>query len=114
MGVATLLSRILGLAREQVFAYLFGASDAADAFNIAFRIPNLLRDLFAEGAMSSAFVPNFTFALSRSKKEAFRLFAAVATVLFVFLSILTIIGMIFSPQIVNLYASSYQAVPGKI
>ncbi|HRK03351.1 MAG TPA: lipid II flippase MurJ, partial [Oligoflexia bacterium] len=57
MGLATLCSRVFGLVREQVFAFYFGATDAADAFNIAFRIPNLLRDLFAEGAMSAAFVP---------------------------------------------------------
>src|SRR5256885_2194507 len=60
VGAATLLSRVLGLAREQVMAILFGAGFATDAFNVAFRIPNLLRDLFAEGAMSSAFVPVFT------------------------------------------------------
>src|SRR4029079_6412752 len=60
MGAATFLSRILGLVRTQVFAHLFGAGNATDAFNIAFRIPNLLRDLFAEGAMSAALVPTFT------------------------------------------------------
>ena len=53
-------SRVLGLVRDQVLASLFGAGNAMDAFNIAFRIPNLLRDLFAEGAMSAAFVPTFT------------------------------------------------------
>ena len=57
---ATFLSRMLGLVREQVFAAQFGAGFAVDAFQVAFRIPNLLRDLFAEGAMSSAFVPTFT------------------------------------------------------
>ena len=55
-GAATLTSRILGLVREQVLAALFGAGDTMDAFNVAFRIPNLVRDLFAEGAMSAAFV----------------------------------------------------------
>ena len=50
-------SRILGVVREQVLAAFFGAGDAMDAYNVAFRIPNLLRDLFAEGAMSAAFVP---------------------------------------------------------
>ena len=58
IGAATLTSRILGLVREQVMAYLFGAGNAVDAFNVAFRIPNLVRDLFAEGAMSAAFVPD--------------------------------------------------------
>ena len=59
MGVATFFSRIAGLVREQTFAYLFGAGKWTDAFNVAFKIPNLLRDLFAEGAMSAAFVPTF-------------------------------------------------------
>ena len=53
-------SRILGVVREQVLASFFGAGAAMDAYNVAFRIPNLLRDLFAEGAMSAAFVPTFT------------------------------------------------------
>ena len=59
-GAATLASRILGLARDQVLAALFGAGNDMDAFIVAFRIPNLVRDLFAEGAMSAAFVPTFT------------------------------------------------------
>lgn len=68
MSIAVFLSRILGLVREQVFAALFGASHATDAFQIAFRIPNLLRDLFAEGAMSAALVP--TFIQVQKKKES--------------------------------------------
>ena len=60
IGVATMTSRVLGLVRDQVLAYFFGAGDAMDAFRVAFRLPNLLRDLFAEGAMSAAFVPTFT------------------------------------------------------
>ena len=68
-GVATLTSRILGVVREQVVAAFFGAGAAMDAYNVAFRIPNLLRDLFAEGAMSAAFVPTFTRTLSTSGKE---------------------------------------------
>src|SRR5207237_8362365 len=74
VGAATLLSRVLGLAREQVMATLFGAGFATDAFNVAFRIPNLLRDLFAEGAMSSAFVPTFTeYRERRGEAEAWKL-----------------------------------------
>src|SRR5512136_2525061 len=60
IGLATTASRLLGLVRDQILAYFFGAGNAMDAFNVAFRIPNLLRDLFAEGAMSAAFVPTFT------------------------------------------------------
>ena len=57
-GAATMTSRVLGLVRDQVLAYYFGAGDAMDAYHVAFRIPNLFRDLFAEGAMSAAFVPD--------------------------------------------------------
>src|SRR5262247_2374248 len=60
VSAATFLSRVLGLLRDQVFAAWFGAGTAADAFNMAFRVPNLVRDLFAEGAMSASFVPTFT------------------------------------------------------
>ncbi|MCK4386207.1 MAG: murein biosynthesis integral membrane protein MurJ, partial [candidate division Zixibacteria bacterium] len=66
---ATFLSRVLGLVREQVFAFLFGAGYATDAFIAAFRIPNLLRDLFAEGALSSAFIPVFTDHKTNQGKE---------------------------------------------
>src|SRR6266513_2209793 len=73
-ATATLTSRILGLAREQVLAALFGAGNEMDAFIIAFRIPNLVRDLFAEGAMSAAFVPTFTRHLTlRGREAAWRL-----------------------------------------
>lgn len=113
MGLATLFSRILGLAREQVFAFYFGASHAADAFNIAFRIPNLLRDLFAEGAMSAAFVPNFTKELVVSKRSAFELLGAVLLVLLTGLTLVSALGILLSPQLVGLYASSFKAIPGK-
>ena len=77
-------SRILGVVREQVLAYLFGASNAMDAFNVAYRVPNLLRDLFAEGAMSAAFVPNFARELAtKGKPSAFRLGVHVVTALLV-------------------------------
>src|SRR6476646_9841665 len=60
VGAATMLSRVLGLLRDQLMAGIFGAGFASDACNIAFRIPTMLRDLFAEGAMSAAFIPTFT------------------------------------------------------
>ena len=66
VSIGTLSSRILGLIREQVFAYLFGAGMAADAFIAAFRIPNLLRDMFAEGALSAAFIPTFSEKLEKN------------------------------------------------
>ena len=69
-GLATITSRILGLVRDQVLAYYFGAGDANDAFRVACRIPNLVRDLFAEGAMSAAFVPTFTRQLTLRRPRA--------------------------------------------
>ena len=79
ISVATLVSRLLGLVREQLIAYLFSRT-ATDAFYVAFRIPNLLRDLFAEGAMSSAFVPTFTeYIKNRTAKEAWQLASNVLT-----------------------------------
>jgi len=60
IGVATFSSRILGFIRDMVLARLFGATPAADAFYVAFRVPSLLRELFAEGSMSAAFIPVFT------------------------------------------------------
>ncbi len=114
MGIATFLSRILGLLREQLFAYLFGASHATDAFQVAFRIPNLLRDLFAEGAMSAALVPVFTQVREKEgQRRAWRVAGLVFRVLLVVVSILAGIGIVISPQLVNLYASAFRSVEGK-
>src|SRR6058998_1369689 len=70
IGLATLLSRILGFARDMVLARLFGAGLAADAFFVAYRIPNLLRELFAEGSMSAAFIPVFSEYLAQRTKRS--------------------------------------------
>src|SRR5215475_12870175 len=70
VGVATLASRVLGLVRDTVLAAVFGAGNEMDAFVVAFRIPNLVRELFAEGAMSAAFVPTFTKYLTLKGKPA--------------------------------------------
>src|SRR5689334_14168022 len=114
-GVATLTSRILGLVRDQVLAAFFGASDEMDAFIVAFRIPNLVRDLFAEGAMSAAFVPTFTRELTtRGKDDAWRLGSNVLNALLVVTGVLVTLGIIFARPIVSAYAGSYAAVPGKL
>jgi len=111
---ATFVSRLFGLIREQVFAFFFGAGFATDAFVAAFRIPNLLRDLFAEGALSAAFVPVFTDHLvNKDRKEAFRLGNIVVNALLVVLAIIVVIGMIATPLIVDLIAPGFDAVPGK-
>jgi len=113
-SAAIFLSRITGLVRESVMSGLFGAGDDMDAFNIGFRIPNLTRDLFAEGALSSAFVPTFTkYLTTKGKEEARELYNLVATAILLIVGLLCIAGMVFSPQLVELFASSYHEVPGK-
>lgn len=109
-------SRVLGLVREMVFAYFFGASKsfANDAYVIAFRIPNLLRDLFAEGALSSAFVPVFSdYLVNKDEKEAFRLSNLVATGLIVVLGALVVLGVVFAEPFVAVIAPGFLAEPGK-
>jgi putative peptidoglycan lipid II flippase len=112
---ATMASRLLGLVRDQVLASIFGAGNAMDAFNVAFRIPNLVRDLFAEGAMSAAFVPTFTRHLTRSgKTSAWILGNHVINALVLITGVLVVLGIVFAEPIVNVFASSYAAVPGKL
>lgn len=108
-------SRILGVVREQVLAALFGAGNAMDAYNVAYRIPNLMRDLFAEGAMSSAFVPTFTRHLATSGREsAWRLGNYVINALIVITGVLVLAGILFAEPLVGIFASAYRAVPGKL
>ena len=114
-GAATLTSRVLGLARDQVLAAVFGAGNDMDAFIVAFRIPNLVRDLFAEGAMSAAFVPTFTRHLTRhGKREAWRLGNNVVNALLLITGIAVLAGIVFARPLVTAYAGSYAAVPGKL
>src|SRR6185437_2540879 len=106
IGVATMTSRVLGLIRDQVLAYFFGAGDAMDAFRIAFRIPNVLRDLFAEGALSAALVPTFTRALvAGDKANAWRLASNVIGVLVIVSGTVVAAGMLFAGPLVNFYAA---------
>src|SRR5690348_9500882 len=108
------MSRITGLLRESVMAKLFGAGLTYDAFMLGFRIPNLTRDLFAEGALSSAFVPTFTECLAtRGKEDAARLANLVASALIIVVGALCALGIIFAPALVALLAPGYAAVPGK-
>jgi putative peptidoglycan lipid II flippase len=114
VSVAVFMSRITGLLRESVMARLFGADLIYDAFMLGFRIPNLTRDLFAEGALSSAFVPTFSEYLSqRSKEEAARLVNLVATALIIVVGAVCAAGIIFAPVLVHLLAPGFAAVPGK-
>jgi putative peptidoglycan lipid II flippase len=114
VSAAVFLSRITGLVREMAMARLFGAGQAYDAFLLGFRIPNLMRDLFAEGALSSAFVPVFTQHLAAGgKPAAARLFNLVSTALIALVGLLCGLGMIFSPELVRLLAPGFEQVPGK-
>jgi putative peptidoglycan lipid II flippase len=103
VGLAILSSRVLGLIRETVFAGLFGAGKNLDAFLMAFRLPNLLRDLFAEGALSTAFITTFSKKIAvEGDDSAWRLANKVATLTAVFMSVVTLLGIIFAPQLVQL------------
>jgi putative peptidoglycan lipid II flippase len=114
-GIATLTSRVLGLVRDQVLAALFGAGNDMDAFIVAFRIPNLVRDLFAEGAMSAAFVPAFTRHLTlHGKAAAWRLGNSVLNTVLIGTLAIVALGVVFARPLVTLYAGDYAAVPGKL
>ena len=92
----TFLSRMLGLARDMVLAALFGSGMVADAFFVAFRIPNLLRRLFAEGSLTIAFIPVFTEYLTlKTKQDAFDLARIVLTVLSIILAVVTLLAFFF-------------------
>jgi putative peptidoglycan lipid II flippase len=108
ISLATAMSRVLGLVREQVQSYYFGAGFVTDAFLAAFRIPNLLRDLFAEGALSSAFIPTFTAIKEHEGKEAaWRLANRLLTVLTVVLTAVTLGIFLFAPWIMRVYAAGF-------
>src|SRR5215467_7966285 len=103
VGIAILSSRVLGLVREMVFAGLFGAGRNLDAFLMAFRLPNLLRDLFAEGALSTAFITTFSRKIAvEGDESAWRLANKVATLTAVFMSAVTLLGIVFAPELVEL------------
>ncbi|HYM12964.1 MAG TPA: murein biosynthesis integral membrane protein MurJ, partial [Bryobacterales bacterium] len=111
---AVFVSRITGVIRDLVFARYFGAGLVYDAFLAAFRIPNLLRDLLAEGALSTAFVTVFSqYMTSKGDPEAFRLSNRVATILAPALAVICILGMLFAPQIVQVMFPGFADVPGK-
>lgn len=114
-GSATLTSRVLGLIREQTLAGVFGAGNEMDAFLVALRLPSLVRDLFAEGAMSAAFVPTFATYLARhGKAAAWRLANNVITVLLLVTGLLVTLGIIFAEPIARFYAPEFADIPGKL
>lgn len=114
VSLLILCSRVLGVVREQVFAAVLGAGMHADAYQIGFRIPNLLRDLFAEGALSAAFVPTYARTAKEGGREAAqRLASRVFTLLGVVLGTLVVAGMLAARPLVAALAPGFDAVPGK-
>ena len=113
VSLLTLASRITGLVRELLIAAAFGASATTDAFNVAFRIPNLLRRLFAEGAFSQAFVPILAESRTQQGDQATHdLVNAVGTVLFVALAITCVLGVVGAPVLVWVMASGLKKSGG--
>lgn len=115
MGLATLCSRLLGFARDIVIARLFGVYTVAQAFVIAFRIPNLFRDFLGEGAANAAIVPVLSeYSIKRSKEEFWELANVVLNLLLVILSAVTVLGIIFSPLLVRMIAPGFVSDPVKL
>lgn len=115
IGLATFLSRLLGFVRDIVIARLFGVYVYAQAFVVAFKIPNLLRDLLAEGAANAAFVPVFSeYLAKRSKEEFWELANVILNILLVLLTAVTILGVLFAPLLVRLIAPGFAADPYKL
>jgi len=113
LGGATILSRIMGMVRDMVVSRLFGAGMATDAFFAAFQIPNMLRRFFAEGALTSAFVPTFTEYCQKGEEDARHLARVAFSVLLVVMSVVTLLGILFSPLIVRLMFPGFAADPQK-
>jgi putative peptidoglycan lipid II flippase len=115
VGIAVMSSRVLGLIREQIFAGMFGAGTAYDAFVVAFRIPNLLRDLFAEGALSAAFVTVFSdYDTNKTERQTWQLASNVLVFFAIALSIITLLGIYMAGPIVSLMAPDFSLIPGKV
>ncbi|HEY3186680.1 MAG TPA: murein biosynthesis integral membrane protein MurJ [Solirubrobacteraceae bacterium] len=115
VSMAVFASRILGVVREQTFAVFFGAGRELDAFITAFRIPNLLRDLLAEGALSAAFVTTFTQHLVRDgERRAWELASLVVNALAIVVGVISLLGIWFAPTLVSAIAPGFEAIPGKV
>ncbi len=114
VGILTLLSRICGFFRDLTFASLFGSSIYADAFFVAFKIPNMLRSFVAEGALTSAFVPIFAGEVKKGPKETNEAFRKVWGFLFIMTLCLSVLGIIFSKEITLFFAPGFEVIKGKL
>jgi len=109
VGAGIFLSRLIGLVRERIFAHYFGNSDAADAFKAALRIPNLLQNLFGEGALSSSFIPVYANLLASGRKdEADRVARVIGSILTLAMSILVLAGVLATPLLIDLIAPGFE------
>src|SRR5919112_2186447 len=108
VGAGILLSRIVGVVRQRVFGYFLGTSDAMDAFNAAFRIPNFLQNVFGEGALSASFIPVYARLLAADdEEEADRVAWAVFTLLALAVSVLVLVGVLATPLLINAIAPGF-------
>jgi putative peptidoglycan lipid II flippase len=109
VGSGILLSRIVGLVRQRVFAYYFGTSAAKDAFDAAFKIPNFLQNVFGEGALSASFIPVYARLLARgNEEEATRVAGAILTLLALAVSVLVLLGVIATPYLIDIIAPGFE------
>lgn len=110
----TLLSRVFGFLRDMVIAIAFGSSASADAFFVAFRIPNMQRRILGEGAVTAAFIPVFTETLTKKgETDAWKLTANLFNILFIVLSAASLVILIFSPAVITVFAPGFIDEPGK-
>jgi putative peptidoglycan lipid II flippase len=114
ISIITFISRVFGFIRDSRIAFLLGTGDFADAYTIAYRIPNLIRRLVGEGAVSSAFIPVFSEYLAEGKRaKAWEFANTILSAALVLLTLITILGILFSPWIVPLFAHGFNSTPGK-
>jgi putative peptidoglycan lipid II flippase len=109
VSAGILLSRLIGLLRESIFAHYFGNSDAADAFRSAFRIPNFLQNLFGEGVLSASFIPVYARLRAEERhEEATKLAEAIFAILFLLTSLLTLAGVLATPWLIDAIAPGFE------
>ena len=114
ISTITFISRFFGYIRDSRIAFLLGTGDMADAYSIAYRIPNLIRRIVGEGAVSAAFIPVFSEYLTAGKrKEAWEFANIILAATMVFLTVLTIAGILLSPYLVPVFAYGFKVTPGK-
>ena len=114
IGAATLLSRVLGFARDMIVALMFGAGTTTDAFFVAFRIPNVLRRLLAEGALSTAAIPVFSeYLVNRSRDEFLRMLRAVFAATLIVLTVVTLAGIVLAPWLLRVIAPGFTEDPAR-